>query len=272
MEQTLDISILGLIIGLLLMAIPLYFFRKYKTGLVRSTIVATLRMIVQLVLIGLYLKYLFQYDLWYVNLLWGIIMCVVATVTCVQRTNIKRSILMVPVAVGFFTTALLISIYFLALVLRLHESMNINLSLNLLFSARYFIPIFGLLLGNMLGVNVLALTTYYEGIQRERQMYDYMLGNGATRAEATAPFLSAAIHKSFIPCIANMMVMGIVALPGTMIGQILGGSDPNIAIKYQMMIVVITFVASIISLMATVYLANRRSFDRYGRLIEVFGK
>ena len=59
MEQTLDISILGLMIGLLLMAIPLYFFRKYKTGLVRSTIVATLRMIVQLVLIGLYLKYLF---------------------------------------------------------------------------------------------------------------------------------------------------------------------------------------------------------------------
>ncbi|MBR4365687.1 MAG: ABC transporter permease, partial [Bacteroidaceae bacterium] len=58
----------------------------------------------------------------------------------------------------------------------------------------------------------------------------------------------------------------------TMIGQILGGSDPNIAIKYQMMIVVITFVASIISLMTTVALANRRSFDRFGRLIEVFGR
>jgi len=272
LEQTLDISIIGLLIGLALMGIPLYFFRKYKTGLVQSTIIATVRMIIQLVLIGLYLKYLFAYDLWYVNLLWGVIMCAVATFTCVGRTHIKRSILLVPVTVGFFTTALLISIYFLALVLRLHESMNINLSLNLLFSARYFIPIFGLLLGNMLGVNVLALTTYYEGIQRERQMYDYMLGNGATRWEATAPFLSAAIRKAFIPCIANMMVMGIVALPGTMIGQILGGSDPNIAIKYQMMIVVITFVASIISLMTTVALANRRSFDRFGRLIEVFGR
>lgn len=272
MEQTLDISLLGLLIGLALMGIPLYYFHKYRTGLVKSTIIATARMIVQLVLIGLYLKYLFSYNIWYVNLLWGVIMCAVATFTCVGRTHIKRSILLVPVTVSFFTTALLISIYFLALVLQLQESLEIKLSFNLLFSARYFIPIFGLLLGNMLGVNVLAITTYYESIRRERQMYDYMLGNGATRREATAPFLSAAIRKAFAPCIANMMVMGIVALPGTMIGQILGGSDPNIAIKYQMMIVVITFVASMVSLMVTVSLANRRSFDKYGRMKMVFGK
>ena len=35
-------------------------------------------------------------------------------------------------------------------------------------------------------------------------------------------------------------------LPGTMIGQILGGSSPNVAIKYQMMIMVITFTASML--------------------------
>ena len=33
-----------------------------------------------------------------------------------------------------------------------------------------------------------------------------------------------------------MAVTGLVALPGTMIGQILGGSSPHVAIKYQIMI------------------------------------
>ena len=63
-----------------------------------------------------------------------------------------------------------------------------------------------------------------------------------------------------------MAVMGIVSLPGTMIGQILGGASPDVAIKYQMMIVVITFAASMLSLMITLYLADRRTFDEYGRI------
>lgn len=60
--------------------------------------------------------------------------------------------------------------------------------------------------------------------------------------------------------------MGLVAFPGTMIGQILGESSLNVAIKYQMMIMVITFTASMLSLMITISLASRKSFDAYGKL------
>ena len=120
-------------------------------------------------------------------------------------------------------------------------------------------------MGNMLSSNVIALNTYYSGLKREQQLYRYLLGNGATRQEAQAPFIKQAIIKSFSPLIANIAV----ALPGTMIGQILGGSSPNVAIKYQMMIMVITFTASMLSLMITISLASRRSFDAYGKLLEV---
>ena len=88
-----------------------------------------------------------------------------------------------------------------------------------------------------------SLNTYYSGLKREQQLYRYLLGNGATRTEAQAPFIRQAIIKAFSPLIANISVMGLVAFPGTMIGQILGGSSPNVAIKYQMMIMVITFTA-----------------------------
>ena len=113
---------------------------------------------------------------------------------------------------------------------------GIVLQLDNIFSAQYFIPIFGILMGNMLSSNVIALNTYYSGLKREQQLYRYLLGNGATRQEAQAPFIRQAIIKSFSPLIANIAVMGLVAFPGTMIGQILGGSTPNVAIKYQMMI------------------------------------
>lgn len=45
---TIDISYLSLGIGLLLLLIPLFYIWKFKTGLVRATIVGTARMIVQL--------------------------------------------------------------------------------------------------------------------------------------------------------------------------------------------------------------------------------
>ena len=106
-------------------------------------------------------------------------------------------------------------------------------------------------------------------MKREQQLYCYLLGYGATRQEAQAPFIREAIIKSFSPLIANIAVMGLVALPGTMIGQILGGSSPNVAIKYQMMIMVITFTASMLSLMITISLASRKSFDEYGRILQV---
>ena len=53
---TIDISYLSLGIGLLLLSIPLFYIWKFKTGLLRTTLIGTARMIVQLFFIGIYLK------------------------------------------------------------------------------------------------------------------------------------------------------------------------------------------------------------------------
>ncbi len=227
---TIDISYLSLGIGLLLLSIPLFYIWKFKTGLLRATLIGTARMIVQLFFIGIYLKYLFLWNNPWINFLWVIVMILVASQTALARTQLKRKILLIPISVGFLCSVVCVGMYFIGIVLRLEN----------VFSAQYFIPIFGILMGNMLSSNVIALNTYYSGLKREQQLYRYLLGNGATRTEAQAPFIRQAIIKAFSPLIANISVMGLVAFPGTMIGQILGGSSPNVAIKYQMMIMVIT--------------------------------
>lgn len=256
---TIDIDYTSLGVGLLLLLIPVYFLWRFKTGLLKPILIGAVRMIIQLFFIGVYLRFLFEWNNPFINFLWVIIMVGVAAETAVTRTRLKRHILMIPVSVGFLVTVVLVGLYFLGFVLRLDN----------IFSAQYFIPIFGIIMGNMLGVNVIGLNTYYAGLKREQQLYYYLLGNGATRSEATAPFIRQALIKTFSPGIANMAVTGLVALPGTMIGQILGGSSPHVAIKYQIMIVVITVASSMLSLMITIMLASRKSFDSYGRLLQV---
>ena len=257
--NTLDISYFGLAVGLLLMAFPLYAFYYFRVGQVLSTLIATLRMVVQLSLIGIYLKYLFLWNNLWLNLLWVLVMVVVAALTITSRTRLRFLTIFFPLVSSLLASALVVGLYFLLPVLHLSHP----------FDARYFIPIMGILMGNMLGVNVMGLNTYYDCLQREQQLYYYLLGNGATHIEAVTPFVRQALEKSFAPCIGNMAVMGLVSLPGTMIGQILGGSSPDVAIKYQMMIIVITFVASMFSLLITLYLADRRSFDVSGSLRQV---
>lgn len=260
--QVIDLSVGSLCIGLLLLLIPLFYIWKFKTGLLGATLIGSVRMIVQLSLIGVYLRYLFLWDSPWINILWGIVMVMVASQTALTRTGIQRKVLFIPISIGFLCSVICVGLYFICIVLRPDN----------MFSAQYFIPIFGILMGNMLTSNVIALNTYYHGLKREEQLYRYLLGNGATRAEAQAPFIRQAIVKSFSPLIANISVMGLVAFPGTMSGQLLGGSSPNVAIKYQMMIMVITFTASMLSLMITISLASRRSFDANGKLKSVWSK
>lgn len=151
---TIDISYGSLVVGLLLLLIPLYFFYKFGAKLVKSTVISATRMVLQLFLIGLYLKYLFIWNNPFVNILWVIIMVLVASGTATKRTGLKRKLIFLPLCVGLFATALIIGLYFLMLVVGMKDP----------FESQYFIPIMGILMGNMLGVNVMALNTYYDGL------------------------------------------------------------------------------------------------------------
>ena len=91
----------------------------------------------------------------------------------------------------------------------------------------------------------------------------FRLANGATAHEARSPFMRDALIKSFNPTIASMAVMGLIALPGTMTGQILGGSDPDVAIKYQIMLMISIFASSLISVLLTLALTRHKIFDKY---------
>lgn len=258
--EMVELTYPSLAVGMLLMLIPFYFLWRYKTGLLAAAVWGTMRMTVQLLLIAVYLRFLFKWDNAWVNILWMTLIALVASYTAVRRTVLRNRVLFLPILIGMLGTVLLVSVYFLGVVMRVDH----------VFAARYFIPVAGIIFGNMLTVNVMALNVYYSELKRDEQMYYFYLGNGATQHEATLPFLRSAVIKSFAPCIANMAVLGIVSFPGTMIGQILGGAVPDAAIKYQLMISVITTVASMLSLIVTVKLSAHRTFDEFGRLKPIF--
>lgn len=252
--ETIFISIPHLIFGLLLILIPTAILHHYRTGIVTDMLISVARMVVQLFLVGFYLNYLFAWNNQWVNIGWLLLMTGVCSTNLVKRIHLSRKVMFIPVYFAVFISLSFTVVYFLKGVL----------SLDNLFDSRYFIPISGILLGNILSSSVIGMNAFYSSILREQQMYHYLLGNGATMKEAQAPFIRQALIKAFNPAIASMAVMGLIALPGTMIGQILGGSSPDLSIRYQIMIMVINFSASILSVLISLHLSVKYTFDRYG--------
>ncbi len=153
---TIDISYLSLGIGLLLLLIPLFYIWKFKTGLLRATLIGTARMIVQLFFIGVYLKYLFLWNNPWINFLWVIVMILVASQTALARTQLKRKILLIPISVGFLCSVVCVGMYFIGIVLRLEN----------VFSAQYFIPIYP-----YRSASAVYPSGHYQGIQSAHRQY-----------------------------------------------------------------------------------------------------
>lgn len=246
-----DISWLDLALGYLLIIIPILAFYYYQTGMIKATLIAVIRMSVQLFLVGLYLQYIFKLNNAWINLAWVLAMVIIAAFTVIKRSKLQRKLFLIPILIAMTISVVFIDFYFLKIVVKL----------DYLFDARYFIPINGMLIGNCLSNNIIALGTFYQGLEREQLQYRFALANGAGRGEALKFFMREALQKALNPIIATTSVVGLISLPGMMTGQILGGSNPSVAIKYQIMIMMTILVSSLITVLLSIIISNRFVFD-----------
>ncbi len=210
--------------GLVLVAVGLSAARGL--GLERDLTVAAVRTFVQLLAIGYVLGFVFTTNS--PVLILGILMFMVAvaawTVAARQRrpTNALRLLVLASLSAGCGVTLLLAT----EVILRIHPWYN----------PYYLIPLMGMVIGNSLNSATLAVERLDNDVRTARDQIEALLALGATSNQAVAAPLRGAMKAAMIPIINSMMVVGLVSLPGMMTGQILGGSSPLLAIKYQVLI------------------------------------
>ncbi len=255
-QATLDISYGHLALGYILLIIPLFLLHYYQTGLLKAAIIANIRMTIQLLLIGVYLEFLFRLDNFLLNIAWVIVMIIISAYTIGKRSELPLKRFFTPIFISSIMTMSGILCYFLYLVLQMPN----------MFTAAYFIPISGMLLGNTIKTVIIALNDYYQNIQTHQTQYRWYLANGASIHEALRPFKAQAMKKAFNPVIATTAIVGLISIPGMMTGQILGGNSPAVAVKYQIMLMITIFAASIINVALTIFLSDKQNIDTAGNL------
>ena len=105
-------------------------------------------------------------------------------------------------------------------------------------------------------------------MQSRRTMIENSLMLGATPAAATHEVVNDAFDSAILPTMNNMLTMGIVSLPGMMTGQILSGTFPITAIKYQIGIMLAILGCTALTVVLFVTLGYKTFFTKHATLIE----
>ncbi|OIO44304.1 MAG: hypothetical protein AUJ41_03190 [Candidatus Pacebacteria bacterium CG1_02_43_31] len=256
--ETIEISNIGLLFGFLLLIIPILISYFLDLRMIKPTLWSVGRMSVQLALVGIFLEYIFNLNNFWLNFLWLMIMIFTAVFSAISSSKIKLKVIFLPILVAFTIPTLAVLLYFNALVIRLEY----------LFEARYLIALGGMLLGNILSVSIVGINSFYQNIRSQNKFFSYRLGLGSTHHEALAPFLRNSFQLALLPALAKTATIGIVSLPGMMSGQIIGGSSPSTAIRYQIAIMIAIYVCGVLSVLLAILLSNKKCFNSYGVLKE----
>ena len=225
--QTIPILELSLVFipTIFLLAVMFRWQLKAFTGLY-----ANIRMVLQLFLVGYFLTYVFETKKPLIIILLVVVMIGVSAWIALRSLEEKdiKSYFMFFISIG--VPGLILLGLITQFVLQMQKW----------FEPSLVVPIAGMIFANSMNTVSLAAERFESEIKRDKDYFN------ARRL---------ALDVSLIPQINSLFAVGLVALPGMMTGQILSGIDPIIAVRYQIMVMWMTFGSG--ALAAVMYLLLR---------------
>jgi putative ABC transport system permease protein len=215
-----SISILGLACSAVLIMVVVLISLRWHLGLERTVVWSALRAAVQLSVIGLALKLVVDPDqplVW--SWLWVVAMLVFAGWTARRRAPEVPGVAVLTTAAFTVAVAVTLGVLF---GLRVFD-MN----------GRTIVPLTGMVVGNSIAATVLVGRRITDEMRDKREEVEARLALGLPGTAAARPYVRGAVRTALIPQIETTKAVGIVFLPGAMVGLILAGADPMQAVRVQ---------------------------------------
>ena len=232
---------------------------KIGLGIERRIVISGLRMTAQLFLVGLVLKVLFASSSFLLVFVMSLFMLVVAGYEVWARQTRKLQ-----GSVGYLisTGSMFVSSFSVA-----YLALTVMVGVDPWYTPQYAIPMLGMLLGNTMNGVALSSDRLTTDMYNQRGMVEQRLLLGQSWQEASGDIRRDCMRVGMIPIVNSMAAAGIVSLPGMMTGQILGGSSPMDAVKYQILIMFLIAAGTGFGVITAIWLISRRLFDDRQRLV-----
>ena len=229
-----------------------------RLKLERSLLIASLRMVTQLIMIGLALDWIFGQSDWDWIIGLATVMTSIAGFTAASRNERRYPGIWLDSLISIGLSSWIATGFTLVIVQQGSSEW---------LTGQFIIPLLGMVLGNVLNGISVGLTTLTDSFATHKDRIESQLALGATSYEAAKPMIQRALRAGMTPMINSMMVVGLVSLPGMMTGQLLSGVDPLEAVKYQIVIMFLIAAATAMGTGGIVLLGYRRLFNESHQFI-----
>ncbi|OWY67536.1 iron export ABC transporter permease subunit FetB [cyanobacterium TDX16] len=226
MDTLIRLDLVDFVLAVALMAIAIGLSAGQRLGLEWSLAIATVRTILQLFVVGAILDIIFRLDNPWAVLAVVLVMLTIAAVVSRNRIGKKIPQLLPLVWVSIFVSTAFTLSYVNLLIVQPQKW----------YEPQYIIPLAGIILGNAINGAAIAGERLVSTINASQLEIETHLSLGATPQQAVAQYRKDAIRAGLIPILNQMMVIGIVTLPGIITGQILSGVNPLDAASYQILV------------------------------------
>lgn len=248
---TINVSSLLIASSLVLISLVFSYFQKLK--LEKEIIIGIVRAIIQLIIVGYILNYIFGLDNPLFTTLLLAFMTFAAAYNAARRgKNVKNSLLIsfVSIAAGsIFTLSILI------------------FSGAIRYEPYQIIPVSGMIISNAMIALGLCYNQLSSNFKNKREEVEAKLALGADILPSSIEIIRDSIRTGMLPTIDSAKTLGIVSLPGMMTGLILAGVSPFEAIKYQIMVTFMLLSTTAISSFIACYLSYLNFFNKRKQLI-----
>jgi len=215
-----DIGLLGVAASGILIAVAVGVSLWRQLGLEATIAWAALRALAQLLVVGVALQFVVDDDdpLIYA-FLWLAVMHLFAAYTTYRRARQERMVFVLSLVAYLASSAVTLGVLF---GFGVYEP-----------AGRTIVPLAGIVIGNSLAATVLVTNRLFAAATERRTDIEGRLALGLSAADAFQPTLRDALRTALIPQIETTKAVGIIALPGAMVGLILAGTDPQDAVRVQ---------------------------------------
>jgi putative ABC transport system permease protein len=255
--DTLSLGIAQALVAALLALGMVWIARGQSIHIERETIVALVRAMVQIVLVGSILIVLLRGPQW-TSIIALLAMMIAAAATAARRAG------EIPHA---FRVSLIGILVGSGAVIALMTWLGVIDS-----AITSVIPVGSMLIFNAMTTTGLALNRFESEVKAHVGQIEAGLALGASSQKVVAPYVQAAVHAGLIPRIDSLRSLGIVWIPGLMAGMVLTGEDPIYAAVYQFVVMALVFVVAGLTSVVTTMLIRNHAFSTAEQLVIRPGK
>lgn len=227
-------------------------------GLERKILFFGCRMTAQLLLIGLVLRFLFAQG----SLVLVVLMATVMLLAAGREVQARQKRRITGLSGYMISTgAMLVSSFSVTLL-----ALSVIIDVQPWYTPQYAIPLLGMLLGNTMTGIALALDRMTDQLYGRRHEVEQRLLLGQSWQEASGDIRRDCMRTGMMPIINSMAAAGLISLPGMMTGQILSGTPPVEAVKYQILVMFLIAAGTGFGVISAIWLTGLHLFDARHRL------